>query len=113
MFGKKKKLKGEIKEDGSVVFYKNDPDGLTAQDAVVVASLITFFGGIAVGLIVTLVGMFTGYELPDKYIELIKTMDLTMSVVLGGLFANKAVQSYVNSKPRKKKEEVTEEESDI
>lgn len=112
MFRKKNKVIGEIQDDGRVVFWKNDKDGLTAQDAVVLASIGVFFGGIAIGLIITVIGMFTGYELPDKYIDLILTMDLTMSVVLGGLFAHKTAQSYFE-RDNSKKEDLKDKEESI
>lgn len=110
---KKSKIQGEIDENGRVVFWKNDKDGLTAQDSVVIASGIVFFGGIAIGLFITILGMFTGHELPDKFIDLIKTMDLTMSVVLGGLFAHKTAQSYFERDNKKEKKQDTFEGDDI
>ena len=109
MFGRKKKLKAEIDENGRVYFWKNDADGFSQQDLMIVLTSAVFFGGIGIGLIISGLGMFLGFELPDKYIDLIRILDIPVSVILGGLFAGKIATTVVN----RKSNESTEQEQKV
>lgn len=99
MFGrKKKKIKAEIDENGRIYFWKNDSDGFSQQDLMIILTSIVFFGGIGIGLVITGMGMFLGFELPDKYIDLIRVLDLPVTTIIGGLFAGKIATTVVNRK---------------
>lgn len=95
MFKKKKKVKAEIDENGQVYFWKNDSDGFSEKDLMVILTSIVFFGGIGVGLLIIVLGMFLNFELPDKYIELLNVMDAPIGIILGGLFTVKTAQTIV------------------
>ena len=94
----KKKVKAEIDKDGKLTFL-TDEDGVSERDYLILITSIVFFGGIAIGLFTTLLGMFMGFELPDKYIQLVEAMDTVIITIVGGLFTVKATQTLVNRKP--------------
>lgn len=96
---KKKRVKAEIDSKGRIYFWKNDEDGLSQQDFIVILMSIVLFGGIGIGLIAILLGM----TLPASYIELIKVLDIPFATVIGGIFTVKTTDAIVNR--NKKKEE--------
>ena len=98
---KKKKLKAEIDENGQVYFWKNDGDGFSEKDLMVILTSVVFFGGTGLGLIVTVMGMFMGFELPDRYVELLDIINNPIAIILGGLFTVKTAQTIVQRKPNK------------
>lgn len=109
---RKKKVKVEVDEKGFLTFLK-DKDGVSERDYLLLVTSSVFFGGIAIGLIVTIVGMFFGFELPDVYIELIKTMDIVVTTIVGGIFAVKATQTYMDKKNRNYDDEENNGEDDV
>lgn len=102
----KKKVKATIDENGVLEFIK---DGVDEREYLILITSSVFFGGVALGLIVTLIGMFVGYELPSRYLELIGTMDIPLSVILGGIFTVKTAQ-VISKKKENKKEESSNED---
>lgn len=105
----KKKIKAEIDDKGFLTFLQ-DSDGVSERDYLLLITTSVFFGGIAFGLIFTIVGMFFGFELPSVYIELIKTMDIVVTTIVGGIFAVKATQSFIDNKNNKESEESNRED---
>lgn len=109
----KKVVKAEIDKKGVLTFLE-DEDGVTERDWVILLTSTVFFGGIAIGMFVVILGMFFGFTLPPQYIELIKTMDAPIGIILGGLFAVKGVQTWSEGrKPEKKKEDEYIMEDDL
>lgn len=100
---KKSKIKAKVNDEGFLTFLKDD-DGVSERDYLLLITTSVFFGGIAIGLIFTIVGMFFGFELPQIYIELIKSMDIVVTTIVGGIFAVKATQAYIDNKEYKNKE---------
>ena len=110
MFGRKrKKIKAEIDENGRVYFWKNDSDGFSQQDLIIILMSMVLFGGIGIGLFVVILGMFLGFELSPTYIELIKVLDLPFMTVIGGIFTVKTASTIVN----RKSDGVNESESKV
>lgn len=95
---KRKKIKAEIDENGRVYFWKNDSDGFSQQDFIIILMSSTLFFGIGIGLFVVILGMFLGFELSPTYIELIKVLDLPFMTVIGGIFTVKTASTIVNRK---------------
>lgn len=108
----KKVVKAEIDKKGVLTFLE-DEDGVTERDWVILLTSSVFFGGIAIGMIVVILGMFFGFTLPPQYIELIKTMDAPIGIILGGLFAVKGVQTWSENRGTKKEEREYIEEDDL
>ena len=110
MFGRKrKKIKAEIDENGRVYFWKNDSDGFSQQDLIIILMSMVLFGGIGIGLFVVILGMFLGFELSSTYIELIKVLDLPFMTVVGGIFTVKTASTIVN----RKSDDINESESKV
>lgn len=95
---KKKNIKASVDDDGNLHFWE---DGVNERDWLILLTSIVFFGGIFIGLILTIVGMFMGFELPDKYLQLIEAMDVVIVTIVGGLFTVKATQTIANRKTNK------------
>lgn len=91
----KKNVKAKIDDKGRVTFL-TDEDGVSEKDYLIILTSLIFFGGIGVGLIYSLIGTIFGLELPDKYIELIKVMDIPLGIILGGVFTVKTAQTIVS-----------------
>lgn len=96
MFGRKKKLKAEIDDDGRIYFWKNDADGFSQQDFIIILMSTVLFGGIGVGLVVVILGMFLGFELSSTYIDLIRVLDIPFATVIAGIFTVKTASTIVN-----------------
>lgn len=99
MIGKnKKKVKAEIDEHGRIYFWKNDSDGFSQQDFIIVLMSVVLFCGIGFGLIAVVLGMFLGFELSPTYIDLIRILDMPFITVIGGIFTVKTASTIVNRK---------------
>lgn len=111
---RKKKIKAEIDDQGRVYFWKNDKDGLSQQDFIIVLMSIALFGGIIIGLLVTIIGMFFGFDLPETYINLIRVLDIPFATVIAGIFTVKTASTIVNkeSKQEPEKEYLNESQGD-
>ena len=96
MFGRKKKLKAEIDDDGRIYFWKNDADGFSQQDFIIILMSTVLFGGIGLGLVVVILGMFLGFELSSTYIDLIRVLDIPFATVIAGIFTVKTASTIVN-----------------
>lgn len=56
------------------------------------------FGGIGLGLIIVIIGMFLGFELSATYIDLIRVLDIPFATVIAGIFTVKTASAIVNRK---------------
>lgn len=109
---RKKKIKAKVDEKGFLTFLEDD-DGVSERDYLLLITTTVFFGGIAFGLVFTIIGMFFGFELPAVYIELIKTMDIVVTTIVGGIFAVKATQTYMDKKKSNTDSEENNGEDDV
>lgn len=107
MLGRKKKMKAEIDKDGQIYFWKNDADGLSQQDFIIIFMSSILFGGIGIGLFIVILGMFFGFELSNTYIELIRVLDMPFATVIAGIFTVKTASTIVNRKSTDNSEQET------
>ncbi|MEC1179210.1 hypothetical protein P9B03_12005 [Metasolibacillus meyeri] len=94
----KQKMKAPVDKNGRIYFWKNDTDGLSQQDFIVILMSAVLFGGIGIGLVVVIVGMFLGFELSATYIQLIRVLDIPFATVVAGIFTVKTASAIVNRK---------------
>ena len=92
---KKKNIKASVDDDGNLHFWE---DGINERDWLVLLTSAVFFGSIFIGVTISILSMFMDIELPPVYIELIKTMDIPITTIVGGIFANKVAQTIVTKK---------------
>ncbi|WPK11827.1 hypothetical protein R6U77_18335 [Lysinibacillus louembei] len=87
-----------MKKNRRIYFWKNDADGLSQQDFIVLLMSAVLFGGIGFGLIIVIIGMFLGFELSTTYIDLIRVLDIPFATVIAGIFTVKTASAIVNRK---------------
>lgn len=85
-------------KNAHIYFWKNDTDGLSQQDFIVLLMSAVLFGGIGLGLIIVIIGMFLGFELSATYIDLIRVLDIPFATVIAGIFTVKTASAIVNRK---------------
>lgn len=100
---RKKKMKVELDDKGNILSFVED--GVDEREYLIIITSFVFFGGVALGLLITLIGMFIGYDLPPQYLELIGVMSSPLMVILGGIFTVKTAQVITDKKKESKKEE--------